>query len=708
MTEKLVIDILAKDKSKQALSGVQKRLGNVKNAVFSLRGALTGLGAGLVIRSFVNVGKEVESLQVRFKFLFGTAEEGAKAFDNLSKFAGTVPFSLEEISRASGNLAVVSKDAQDLNRVLEITGNVAAVTGLDFETTSSQIQRAFSGGIGAADLFRERGVRALLGFKAGATVTAEETVARFEELFSGNGKFAGATNDLATTLEGTISMLGDKFFNFQKDVAEGFFDELKKEFGDLNNFLEDNDQKIQDIAESIGSGFASAITKTSQALKDLAPTFEAVGNTTGNLINGFNSLPSEIKSAGILAVLLFGKKGLAIAGALALIVDRIQEIADVTGDLSIVDPNDLKNVDALNERLANVTKEIEDIQSLSNQPLEVTLGGKIDLDTTVFNLDENEELNKKIKERNNLLRILNNLTFEQSDLYSNQTSIFKENTRQQENSNNQQKDNISIFRQQRLELEKFRLKYRNVIEDTEELNSMTLENFRFELDKFNEKFRGNIDEQLNSLQEFKKGFQDAMNENTFQGFQKAGEVAFTQLKKSLTDFVITGKLDMKSFEIAVKTAIVEALIGQAVQFALNKATAMFKMKSIKTALGNVYEAGTMALKSAPPPLNFILAGGVIAGGLALVNKIRGFEKGGRPPVGRPSIIGEAGPELFIPQQAGTIIPNDKLGNMASTNVNITIMANDTDGFDDLLQRRRSTVVNIINDALNSQGKEAII
>ena len=36
------------------------------------------------------------------------------------------------------------------------------------------------------------------------------------------------------------------------------------------------------------------------------------------------------------------------------------------------------------------------------------------------------------------------------------------------------------------------------------------------------------------------------------------------------------------------------------------------------------------------------------------------------------------------------------------------MANDTEGFDELLSRRRATVVNIINDALNSQGKEAII
>ncbi|BCV04508.1 MAG: hypothetical protein CM15mV87_420 [Caudoviricetes sp.] len=40
--------------------------------------------------------------------------------------------------------------------MLEITGNVAATTGLDFRTAAEQIQRSFSAGIGAADLFREK------------------------------------------------------------------------------------------------------------------------------------------------------------------------------------------------------------------------------------------------------------------------------------------------------------------------------------------------------------------------------------------------------------------------------------------------------------------------------------------------------------------------------------------------------------------------
>ena len=155
-TKKVNIDILARDKTRQALGTVQKGLANVKGAVFNLRNAFLGLGAGLVIRNLTNTGRELENLQVRLKFLLKDTNEGAKAFDNMVKFASKVPFSLEEIQSGSGILATVTDNADDLQKMLQITGNVAATTGLDFRTTAEQIQRSFSAGIGAADLFREK------------------------------------------------------------------------------------------------------------------------------------------------------------------------------------------------------------------------------------------------------------------------------------------------------------------------------------------------------------------------------------------------------------------------------------------------------------------------------------------------------------------------------------------------------------------------
>ena len=270
-TQKLNIDIVARDRSKQALGKLQGSLGRLKQSVFNLRNAFIGLGAGLVIRNIVNTGKQIENLQVQLKFLFGSAQEGAKAFDEMAKFASKVPFSLEEIQAGSGVLAVVSDDAKELANLMKITGNVAAVTGLDFKTTAEQIQRSLSAGISAADLFRDKGVKEMLGFSAGAKVSVEETIAAFERVFGEGGRFDGATDELANTLSGTLSMIGDKVFNFKRVILDaGFFSQLKKQFGDLNKSLEKNSETMDKIAVTIGTVLAVGVEKLVNGFKFLA------------------------------------------------------------------------------------------------------------------------------------------------------------------------------------------------------------------------------------------------------------------------------------------------------------------------------------------------------------------------------------------------------------------------------------------------------
>lgn len=61
------------------------------------------------------------------------------------------------------------------------------------------------------------------------------------------------------------------------------------------------------------------------------------------------------------------------------------------------------------------------------------------------------------------------------------------------------------------------------------------------------------------------------------------------------------------------------------------------------------------------------------------SKLLGFANGGSPPVGRASIVGENGPELFVPRQPGTVVPNSQMGMQPSVvnnyyyNNNITAM-----------------------------------
>ena len=56
-----------------------------------------------------------------------------------------------------------------------------------------------------------------------------------------------------------------------------------------------------------------------------------------------------------------------------------------------------------------------------------------------------------------------------------------------------------------------------------------------------------------------------------------------------------------------------------------------------------------------------------------------FADGGRPPVGRPSIVGERGPELFVPDSAGTIVPNHQLGGGTSVVVNVDASGTNVQG-----------------------------
>jgi hypothetical protein len=646
-TKKLNIDILARDKSKQALQGVQRNLGNLKKNVFSLRGALAGLGAGLVIRSFVNVGKEVESLNVRFKFLFGSTEEGAKAFDNLAKFAGTVPFSLEEISRASGNLAVVAKDADDLNRVLEITGNVAAVTGLDFETTSSQIQRAFAGGIGAADLFRERGVRALLGFEAGAKVTAEETVKRFEELFSGNGRFAGATKDLATTLEGTISMLGDKFFNFQKDVAEGFFEELKGEFGDLNTFLEQNEDQIKNIADAIGKNFAGAITTTSDLIKNVAPAVEQVSNALGTTIDGFKSLPTFVQSSGLISALLLGKSGIVAVTTISFLVGQIRELFNQASSLAQLEANiiniqEVKEAEFLLESLQQRFGEIVQSQKDMNEA---------DFNLSIQELEELQNTIDKTKERIELLKEAEAIG---SVSIATNTANLSHNFKEAKEEAQKLTEEMKKMRLQGVEIA--RLGTAIGTEFGNALESIDGGVERIVVQKFPQ-FKQVLEDAGDTTKQL-----DGLFTNTFNGFAD-----------TLANSIMTGKFAFKDFARSVIADIAKIIARQQALLIIQKASGFF--------------------------------GGSI-GGFNLGSLLPTRSSGGRVNAGMPVSVGEAGREIFIPQSSGTIVPNNQTG--GSTNINFTINTVDATGVDELLTNRRSTIINVINDALNRQGKEALV
>jgi hypothetical protein len=91
--------------------------------------------------------------------------------------------------------------------------------------------------------------------------------------------------------------------------------------------------------------------------------------------------------------------------------------------------------------------------------------------------------------------------------------------------------------------------------------------------------------------------------------------------------------------------------------------------------------------------------------------------GGQVRGGESYLVGERGPELLTMGTSGRVTSNDSLKNSINSdnsntsnvvNVNFAVQANDTAGFDRLLESRRGQIVNMINQAVNNRGRSSIV
>jgi phage-related minor tail protein len=128
------------------------------------------------------------------------------------------------------------------------------------------------------------------------------------------------------------------------------------------------------------------------------------------------------------------------------------------------------------------------------------------------------------------------------------------------------------------------------------------------------------------------------------------------MEDALVDFVMTGKLNFKNLANAIIADMARIAIQQSItRPLLNYAGGLF---------------GVMAGSGGKDVFEGFNRGAA------------GYANGGRPPVGRASIVGERGAELFVPDRAGTIIPNHKLGGTTNVVVNVdasgtSVQGNDT-------------------------------
>lgn len=164
-------------------------------------------------------------------------------------------------------------------------------------------------------------------------------------------------------------------------------------------------------------------------------------------------------------------------------------------------------------------------------------------------------------------------------------------------------------------------------------------------------------------QAFKKYGEDAKNA------AKVGEEAFksaaANMEDAIVQFVTTGKFNFKSFAQSVIADLIRIQARAIATQILSKALGSFSFASGPTELSG----STQYIGPA-------------------------FANGGEPPVNQASLVGERGPELFIPKTAGTIIPNNQLNSALGNTTNVTnnyINAIDVKSFEDRLLNSSNAV-----------------
>jgi len=682
----LLIKILLQDQTKKGFDSVNKQVKGTQQSLFNLKNVILAVAGSVVVKQFLELSNTFQQVQNRLKLVTDSANELISVQNKLYEVAQKTRGAYLETVTLYQKLALNSRDLGLSQRdLLEITENVnkaIAISGADSIQASAgilQLSQAFASGRLQGDEFRS---------------ISENIPVILDLLAESTGKARGELKKMAS--EGLLTS-----------------DVLAKAIGGATQRLDEDFNKLSPTVSQSTTVLSNSMLTLVGSINELTSASSGLANFLVGVAGGLDRVSSflQIFNGSISSPIQNIQKYKEELGLTSDVLDEFgYSVRGVTDEYKQQFDNSAKVVEAINEQL----QAIDTLNKLKE--------AKERLDE-----DEQDSVNKLITEYEEFIKILDQVIQKRTEEANN---VVINNTKQ-----------IA-------ELEKFIKKNEQAL-DT--LNNVTKEFLLNDLELLQKKQNDEIalvQEQQDKIKELiklqkedEKGITEEENQRLLEKIEeyerlkfgikaKYGELEIELLKKQREEREKIQKeyydknlseiqnrnfefenLDKMSEENKVKLAkqggrelLDELAKRNKVAFAINKALA------IRDAIISTSQGMASALKWGYP-LGPIFAG--IIGGLGAVQianiasqQYQGRALGGRVQAGSTYMVGEQGAEMFVPSQSGTIIPNKDLG--SATNVNITINANDTQGFDDLLVKRRSVIVNVINDALNSQGREALI
>nr|DAD69441.1 MAG TPA: tail tape measure protein [Myoviridae sp. ctqMr7] len=291
-------------RNKRSLESIANSANNMAGKV---QGAMKLLGATLVggsfgLNAFVKEASTLQSVRASFESLTGSAEGARKVMAQLNKFSLETAFSADDINAAARTLLGAGVSVDKLGSRMKWLGDIAGATGANLGQLVLPVSQALAKGkLDTQDFYQilnsgagkvrevlqnelnKRGLGDVMTALSKGKVSAEilETALKNAAseggfAFNGAAKQAQTFDGRMSNLQETISNVGLELIGVNKATGEidpnGIFAQMSEKVEKATKWLEENKEKIKDVAQIIINNIQPAMI----TLTALWASFKAV------------------------------------------------------------------------------------------------------------------------------------------------------------------------------------------------------------------------------------------------------------------------------------------------------------------------------------------------------------------------------------------------------------------------------------------------
>ena len=267
-----------------------KNIGTAFAAVFSAK----------LITDIVKTGQTFQDLRLSLNFIAGSADAGAKAFDNLTVLATETQFGVEDLTTTFIKLKASGiEPTQDLLTLFTDTAAITTDQIGSLQAMTDLFSRTTSGGLGLEELNRlaDRGVPVFrileeqLGLSrleiSNVGKTAEGAKKILNALSTGiRADFGGATARVTDNVSTQFSNISIALKNTANSFGQGLSPVLKDVTLDLTTFIEENDDLVKSLGIAVGGALKLFITALGTIAKAIMVVVDAL-ITAGTAVSNF-------------------------------------------------------------------------------------------------------------------------------------------------------------------------------------------------------------------------------------------------------------------------------------------------------------------------------------------------------------------------------------------------------------------------------------